>query len=50
MVREKRREAVLILVEDDDVLSKDALQQIHDISLFFAEKDWVDEGRRASPR
>ena len=37
----KRREAVLILVEDEDVLSKGALQQIHDISLYFAEKDWV---------
>ncbi len=39
----KRREAVLILVEDDDVLSRDALQQIHDISLYFADKDWVEK-------
>ncbi|MGB5367857.1 MAG: hypothetical protein WBN14_16470, partial [Polyangiales bacterium] len=27
----KRREAVLILVEADDVLARDTLQQIHDI-------------------
>lgn len=39
----KRRQAVLILVEADDVLSRDTLQQIHDISLFFAEKPWVEK-------
>jgi predicted RND superfamily exporter protein len=37
----KRREAVLILVEADDVLSRDTLQQIHDLSLYFADKPWV---------
>ena len=37
----KRREAVLILVEADDVLSRDTLQRIHDLSLYFAEKPWV---------
>ncbi len=39
----KRREAVLILVEADDVLSRDTLQQIHDISLYFADKPWVEK-------
>ena len=39
----KRREAVLILVEADDVLSRDSLQRIHDISLYFADKSWVDK-------
>ena len=39
----KRREAVLILVEADDVLARDTLQQIHDISLYFAEKPWVEK-------
>ena len=39
----KRREAVLILVEAEDVLSRDTLQQIHDISLYFAEKPWVEK-------
>ena len=38
----KRREAVLILVEADDVLTRDTLQQIHDISLYFEEKPWVE--------
>ncbi|RZV55727.1 MAG: hypothetical protein EX268_01185 [Deltaproteobacteria bacterium] len=39
----KRREAVLILVEADDVLTRDTLQQIHDISRYFAEKPWVEK-------
>jgi predicted RND superfamily exporter protein len=39
----KRREAVLILVEADDVLARETLQQIHDISLYFAEKPWVEK-------
>ena len=39
----QRREAVLILVEADDVLSRDTLQQIHDLSLYFAEKSWVEK-------
>ena len=39
----KRREAVLILVEADDVLARDTLQQIHDISLYFADKPWVEK-------
>ncbi|MGB5546500.1 MAG: MMPL family transporter, partial [Polyangiales bacterium] len=39
----ERREAVLILVEADDVLSRDSLQQIHDLSLYFAEKSWVEK-------
>ena len=39
----KRREAVLILVEADDVLSRETLQQIHDLSLYFADKPWVDK-------
>ena len=39
----KRREAVLILVEADDVLSRETLQQIHDLSLYFGEKSWVDK-------
>ncbi len=39
----KRREAVLILVEADDVLSRDSLQQIHDISLYFAAQPWVEK-------
>jgi predicted RND superfamily exporter protein len=38
----KRREAVLILVEADDVLSRETLQQIHDLSLYFADKPWVE--------
>jgi len=38
----KRREAVLILVEADDVLSRDSLQKIHDISLYFEQKPWVE--------
>ncbi len=39
----KRRQAVLILVESDDVLARDTLQRIHDISLYFAEKPWVEK-------
>ncbi|MGB5314146.1 MAG: MMPL family transporter [Polyangiales bacterium] len=39
----KRREAVLILVEADDVLERDTLQRIHDISLYFAGKPWVEK-------
>ncbi len=39
----KRREAVLILVEADDVLSQPTLQRIHDISLYFAKKPWVEK-------
>jgi len=39
----KRREAVLILVEADDVLSRETLQQIHDLSLYFADKPWVEK-------
>ena len=39
----KRREAVLILVEADDVLSRESLQQIHDISLYFADQPWVEK-------
>lgn len=39
----KRREAVLILVEADDVLSLPTLQQIQDISLEFENKPWVDK-------
>ncbi|MEM7135441.1 MAG: MMPL family transporter [Myxococcota bacterium] len=39
----KRRTAVLLLVEADDVLSRDSLQDIHDLSLYFAEKPWVDK-------
>jgi len=38
----KRREAVLILVESDDVLSRETLQQIHDLSLDFQAKPWVE--------
>ncbi len=37
----KRRTAVLLLVEADDVLSRETLQQIHNLSLYFAEKPWV---------
>jgi hypothetical protein len=39
----KRRTAVLILVEGEDVLSRQTLQQIHDLSLYFAEKPWVEK-------
>ncbi len=39
----KRREAVLILVEADDVLALDTLQQIHDISLQFESQPWVEK-------
>lgn len=39
----KRPEAVLILVEADDVLSRETLQRIQDISLYFADKPWVDK-------
>ncbi|MEM8609508.1 MAG: efflux RND transporter permease subunit [Myxococcota bacterium] len=39
----KRRTAVLLLVESDDVLSKESLQDVHDLSLYFAEKPWVDK-------
>ena len=39
----KRRQAVLILVEANDVLSRETLQQIHDISLYFADKPWVEK-------
>ncbi len=39
----KRRTAVLLLVEADDVLSRDSLQDIHDLSLYFADKPWVDK-------
>lgn len=39
----KRREAVLILVEADDVLSLKTLQEIQDISLEFEAKPWVDQ-------
>ncbi len=39
----KRREAVLILVEADDVLSQASLQKIHDISLYFQDKPWVEK-------
>ena len=38
----KRRTAVLILVEAEDVLSRQTLQQIHDVSLYFAERPWVE--------
>ena len=30
-------------VEDDDVLSPDTLQRMHDISLYFADKPWVEK-------
>jgi predicted RND superfamily exporter protein len=39
----KRREAVLILVEAEDVLSRETLQRIQDLSLYFAGKPWVDK-------
>jgi predicted RND superfamily exporter protein len=39
----KRREAVLILVEADDVLSRETLQRIHELSLYFAGKPWVEK-------
>jgi hydrophobe/amphiphile efflux-3 (HAE3) family protein len=39
----KRREAVLILVEAEDVLSQASLQKIHDISLYFQDKPWVEK-------
>ena len=39
----KRREAVLLLVEADDVLSRGTLQRVQDISLYFAEKPWVEK-------
>jgi predicted RND superfamily exporter protein len=39
----KRPEAVLILVEAEDVLSQQMLQRIHDLSLYFAGKPWVDK-------
>lgn len=39
----KRRSAVLLLVEADDVLSRDSLQKVHDLSLYFADKPWVEK-------
>ncbi len=39
----KRRTAVLILVEADDVLSRESLQDIHDISLHFEKQPWVEK-------
>lgn len=39
----KRRTAVLLLVEADDVLSRKSLQDVHDLSLYFADKPWVDK-------
>ncbi len=38
-----RRTAVLLLVEADDVLSRESLQQIQDLSLYFSGKAWVDK-------
>ncbi|MGB8330718.1 MAG: efflux RND transporter permease subunit [Polyangiales bacterium] len=39
----KRPEAVLILLEADNVLSRDTLQRIQDLSLYFAAKPWVEQ-------
>ncbi|MGB5809543.1 MAG: MMPL family transporter [Polyangiales bacterium] len=38
----QRRTAVLLLVEANDVLSQESLQDVHDLSNYFAGKPWVD--------